>query len=77
MIRMNKQTLSRSCIAIGICMLMGSAWAQDAEPKAAAPAAAPTAAVQGSAAAGQKIAQSGTPQGAAACATCHGAKGEG
>lgn len=77
MIRMNKQTLSRSCIAIGICMLMGSAWAQDAAPKAPAPAAAPTAAVQGSAAAGQKIAQSGTPQGAAACATCHGAKGEG
>ncbi len=77
MIRMNKQTLSRSCIAIGICMLMGSAWAQAAAPKAPAPAAAPTAAVQGSAAAGQKIAQSGTPQGAAACATCHGAKGEG
>ena len=71
--RKNQQTLSRSCLAIGICVLMGGAWAQDAAPKAAAP----TATVQGSAAAGEKIARSGTPQGAAACATCHGAKGEG
>lgn len=69
--RMNKQTLSRSCIAIavGICMPMGGAWAQDTS--------AAQAAVQGNAAAGQKIAQAGTHQGAAACATCHGAKGEG
>jgi cytochrome c553 len=67
--RMNNKTLSRSCMAIGICMLMGGAWAQNA----AAPQPAPV----GQAAAGQKIAQSGSAQGAAACAGCHGARGEG
>ena len=68
--RLNTKTLPRSWVAVGISLLMATcAWAQ--EPAAA------MAALKGSAAAGEKIAQSGSAGGAAACATCHGAKGEG
>ncbi len=68
--RLNTKTLPQSWVAVGISMLMATcAWAQ--EPAAA------KAALQGSAAAGEKIAQSGSAGGAAACASCHGAKGEG
>ena len=68
--RLNTKTLPRSWVAVGISMLMAtSAWAQ--EPAAA------KAALNGNATAGAKIAQSGSAGGAAACATCHGAKGEG
>jgi cytochrome c553 len=68
--RLNTKTLPRSWVAVGISMLMAtSAWAQ--EPAAA------KAALNGNVAAGAKIAQSGSAGGAAACVTCHGAKGEG
>lgn len=68
--RLNTKTLPRSWVAVGISMLMAtSAWAQ--EPAAA------KAALNGNAAAGARIAQSGSAGGAAACASCHGAKGEG
>ena len=49
-------------------LMAASAWAQD-------PAAKP--ALTGNAGAGEKIAQSGSAGGAAACIGCHGAKGEG
>ena len=61
--RLNTKTLPRSWVAVGISMLMAtSAWAQ--EPAAA------KAALNGNAAAGAKIAQSGSAGGAAACITC-------
>ena len=67
--RLNTKTLPQSWAAVGISMLMAaSAWAQD-------PAAKP--ALTGNAGAGEKIAQSGSAGGAAACISCHGAKGEG
>ena len=68
--RLNTKTLPRSWVAVGISMLMAaSAWAQ--EPAAA------KAVLTGNAGAGEKIAQSGSAGGAAACISCHGAKGEG
>ena len=55
-------------------LLCGAAWAQAAPP--ASPAA-PAAALTGNGKLGQGIAQNGLPPAVAACATCHGARGEG
>ncbi len=63
--RLNTKTPSRSWVAVGVVLLL------------AASVQAGQSTVQGNAAAGEKIAQSGSALGAAACVSCHGAKGEG
>lgn len=68
--RFNTRNLPHAWMAAGICALMAAgASAQDR--------AATKATLQGQTAAGEKIARSGSPGGAAACASCHGASGEG
>lgn len=55
-------------------LLCGAAWAQPATPTSRV---APAAVLTGNGKLGQGIAQNGVPPAVAACATCHGARGEG
>lgn len=73
-----RRPLAYACRAGGACavglLLCGVAWAQTAPPSS--PTAAP-AALTGNGKLGQGIAQNGVAPAVAACATCHGARGEG
>ena len=78
--------LRRSLVASAVAAVAGAALSAGASAQGLSPAATPSASVQppggaasaGNAKAGQGIAQNGLPQnGVAACATCHGARGEG
>jgi cytochrome c553 len=84
---MNRQILWSALLCAGAAMSSMSASAQNAQQSVqqAAPAgnaappsgAAPSGGIAGNAGAGQQIANSGAPNGVAACMSCHGANGEG
>ncbi|MHB8571001.1 MAG: c-type cytochrome, partial [Metallibacterium sp.] len=66
-----------TCLAsLGIALLLGVAAAQSSQP-AAPPAAADAGAAAAQMALARRIVLHGSPQGAHACATCHGEQGQG